>query len=283
MGHGCTSSTPSTANLPTDGVSEHPVGGWNDLGPVVTGNRAVDQLQLGVYGDLFQIVVVNTRAGNVLDRSTSELLRRLADEVCDSWQRRDAGMWELPDEEHWTASKMGCWQALTAAVELADGDHIPGDCERWRVERDRIHDWVTERCFDTELGAYVAHPGTRDLDAAVLLHALSGFDTGPRMRSTIDALTAQLGSGPLLHRYSRIASEEHAFVACSFWLAAAQARVGRQDRAVEQFEASLELLNDVGVLSEMIDPATGAFWGNVPQGLSHLALIQAATTIVDCA
>jgi GH15 family glucan-1,4-alpha-glucosidase len=37
--------------------------------------------------------------------------------------------------------------------------------------------------------------------------------------------------------------------------------------------------NDVGLLAEMIDPATGDLVGNLPQALSHLALVNAAITV----
>jgi GH15 family glucan-1,4-alpha-glucosidase len=123
--------------------------------------------------------------------------------------------------------------------------------------------------------------GEDELDASVLLHAPSGFDRGERMRLTIDALRRELGDGPLLYRFTGARAEgERPFVACSFWLAAALACVGDVAAATELMDDLVGRANDVGLYAEMVD-RDGAFWGNFPQALSHLGLIDAALTIAD--
>ncbi|WP_412872522.1 glycoside hydrolase family 15 protein [Curtobacterium flaccumfaciens] len=267
----------------SDAVEERDVPGWNGIGPVTIGNRAGDQLQLGVWGDVFEIMRQYVRAGNVLDRKTASVLQGLADDACHRWPEADSGMWELQEAQHYTTSKIGCWQALDAAVELHDAGMIDGPREKWIENRELIEDWVAEHGWNEELGHYVMYPGTDALDCSILLHAMSAFDRGPRMESTIRAIEEQLQHGPLVYRYSGMEDEESPFVACSFWLAAALACVGRIDDAKQLMDDMVAQANDVGLFSEMLSAVDGDFMGNIPQGLSHLALIQAALTIEEVA
>ncbi len=262
-----------------DGVEKYDARGWGGVGPVVSGNPAHGQLQLGVYGDIVAICRTYVDAGNILDAGTAELLADLADRTCDLWRNRDSGMWELPELEHYTSSKMGCWQALRDAVHLAEVGAIRGKVHRWEAERDRIAAWIENECWSDDLGAYTMYPGSSDLDTSVLLHAESGFDRGERMSRTIDALTEHLGAGSLLYRYTGMDREEHTFVSSAFWRAGALACVGRHDEAIAAMDELVGLANDVGIYSEMISARDGSFWGNTPQALSHLAVVSAALTI----
>jgi len=66
---------------------------------------------------------------------------------------------------------------------------------------------------------------------------------------------------------------EGAFLACSFWLVDALQGAGSHEEAVKRFERLLDLRNDVGLLSEEWDPASGRQLGNTPQAFSHFPLI----------
>ena len=155
-----------------------------------------------------------------------------------------------------------------------------GTRERWERNKRRIRRWIDRHGWDERRGAYRMAKGSSALDVSVLLHTVSGYDRGERMSRTIDALREELGRGPLLYRYSGMEREEGAFTACAFWTASALACVGRVDEATALMDELVATVpNDVGIMAEMVDAATGDFLGNLPQALSHLALVQAASVI----
>jgi GH15 family glucan-1,4-alpha-glucosidase len=251
--------------------------GYRGSTPVRSGNGAASQTQLGTFGHLLDAVWRYVEEGHVLDPPTGRLLADLADRCCDQWPHADAGIWELHTDRHYTQSKMGCWAALDRAVKLHEIGQIPTThVHRWRQQRDLIHAWVDENCWSARKNAYTFYAGTDDLDAATLLAAQTGFDRGDRLAGTVEAIRRELADGPLVHRYSGAQDLEGAFLACSFWLVSALATLGRHAEAADWMDATVALANDVGILSEEMSTKDGSALGNVPQALSHLALINAA-------
>jgi GH15 family glucan-1,4-alpha-glucosidase len=228
---------------------------------------------------LESVWLVAGRGLAALDPGTARTLERVADRVCDVWAQPDSGIWELGTRRHYTISKMACWVALDRMIKLAGrGQLSVRDTRRWQAEAAAIRDWVDEHCWSPAKRSYTFYAGTEDLDAAVLLAGRTGFlaPDDPRLGQVIDAVRRELADGPLVYRYTGARSEEGAFLACSFWLVDAMARAGRTDQAREVWKGVIARASDLGLLSEEIDPASGELRGNVPQALSHLALVTAA-------
>ena len=97
------------------------------------------------------------------------------------------------------------------------------------------------------------------------------------MTSTIALLEDELADGGLIRRWT--GAEDGAFSTASFWLAECHARAGRLDRAHEVFEQAAGTANDLGLLAEEVDPATGDALGNFPQAISHVGLVNAALAL----
>jgi GH15 family glucan-1,4-alpha-glucosidase len=155
---------------------------------------------------------------------------------------------------------------------------------RWEAERERARAFVSEQCWSEARQAYVRAPGSEELDAGVLLTARVGVpEADERMASTVAALRAELGRGPLLYRFTGAIEREGAFLPCSLWLAEALVTAGRVDEAGALLDEVVGLANDVGLYAEEVDPADGAFLGNFPQALSHLGLITAACAVAEAA
>jgi GH15 family glucan-1,4-alpha-glucosidase len=265
--------------LPVETLS---LDGYRGSRPVVVGNSAQDQLQLGNYGDVFDMAYHYVEDGHALAPEQARRLAEATDFLCRTWSLPDASIWELPDARDYTQSKLAAWITLDRAATLADQGQLPGDAARWRRVRDRVAAFVQGRCWSDRAGAYARAAGSDELDAAVLLAARGAWlrEQPERFAGTLAAIRRELGAGgALLYRYSGMREQEGAFLACSFWLADALARAGRVDEAAEAMDGLVALGNDVGLFAEEIDPRSGAFLGNLPQALTHLALVNAAIAI----
>jgi pentatricopeptide repeat protein len=104
----------------------------------------------------------------------------------------------------------------------------------------------------------------------------------PRFVSTVEQIGAQLLRGTYMFRYvaaDDFGEPENAFNICTFWYIDSLASIGRFEEARELFENMLSMRNPLGLLSEDIEPATGALWGNFPQTYSMAGIINVAVRL----
>ncbi|HZP48632.1 MAG TPA: glycoside hydrolase family 15 protein [Vicinamibacterales bacterium] len=263
---------------------ELPLEGYRGSRPVRVGNSAVDQLQLDIYGGLFETAWLYSEGHHSLDRDTGAVLARVADRVCGIWRCPDSGIWEVRNGPfHFTHSKAMCWAALDRAVRLAERGELPDrHIDRWRREAAAIVDFIETRCWSDALRSYTRVAGSHDVDASLLMLPTIRFPNPQRLADTVDAVNRLLRAGDFVYRYHAddgVPGGEGCFVNCSFWLVSALARTGRVADATSLMDRLVARANSVGLYSEEIDPAAGAFLGNFPQALVHLALIEAAVAV----
>jgi GH15 family glucan-1,4-alpha-glucosidase len=208
------------------------------------------------------------------------------DYVCEHWREKDVGIWEMRGgDQHFLHSRLMCWVALDRALRLAFKRSLPAPFDRWDKERQAIHDDIWKNFWNADLGHFVQHKGSRNLDASMLLMPLVRFvgASDPRWLATLDAIESTLVRDGMVFRYRNdddhddgLAGEEGAFTACSFWYVECLARAGRVEQAHLEFEQLLRYANPLGLYAEEFD-SHGHHLGNTPQALSHLALISAAS------
>ncbi|EMI21825.1 Glycoside hydrolase 15-related domain protein [Rhodopirellula maiorica SM1] len=267
---------------PDEQTLDH-LAGFQNSSPVRIGNGATDQTQIDVYGHVLDAVVLCfERMPRKLKPQLWDLLRSLADRAAKGWREDDHGPWEIRGPaQPYLYSKLYCWVGLDRAIRFAEKHRLDGDREYWKQQRDEIRDTILSRGFHPSLRAFTETLGGDRLDASVLSIPLTGFLPGddPRVVSTIETLKKNLSSNRLMYRYRHddgLPGHDNPFSLCGFWMVMNLVLAGQIDEAKQWFDHLCSFANDVGLMSEQIDPKSGMLLGNFPQGFTHLGLIRAA-------
>lgn len=259
--------------------------GYRGSRPVRVGNNAMGQRQIDVYGELMDSVYLYNRAVPISYDLWSGLSKRL-DWLAAHWQEPDEGVWEVRGpRQRFTYSALMTWVAFERAGRLARDRGLPAPVSRWRKLAAAAYRFVQDECWDPQIGAYVMHPGSKQLDASVLVMPLVKFagPTDPRFLLTLDRIGDELVSDSLVSRYAATGHDgldggEGTFNLCSFWYVEALTRAGRLREARLTFDKMLTYANHLGLYAEEIGPS-GEALGNFPQAFTHLALISAAVNL----
>jgi len=251
--------------------------GYRQSRPVRFGNAASQQYQLDIYGEVLDSLLLCVEAGYSIDRHTRRWISRLGDLLCTSWVRPDHGIWEVRGSpRHYVHSKVMCWVALERVEQLVRKLGLSASTDAWLQAREALARIILKTGYSNIRRSFVQVLGGTRLDAAALTFGLNGFINGkdPRMVSTLTTIQRWLGRGPLVYRYlteQETGREEGTFLPCSFWLVEALALAGRVSEAEDMMAQLNGRTNDLGLFPEEIWYGDGAFLGNFPLALTHVA------------
>ncbi|HET6611705.1 MAG TPA: glycoside hydrolase family 15 protein, partial [Kofleriaceae bacterium] len=285
--------------------------GYNGNGPVRIGNDAYLQAQNDVFGEMLASIAplfLDVRFDDHARAWSTGLFHKLIDSVEQSFDLPDASLWEKRQEPKvHTFTLLMNWAGARAAANV--GRRTRDDALATRGEAlCRRAQALIDATWREKLGFYADSPDSMDADASLFMLVNLGFLTpdNPHAERHIVNLARRLAAHPpasatapagaanglpsgvtngrdyLLYRYLHddgIGATHATFTVCGFWYAEALARVGKVDEARRVFNGLMSHANHVGLLSEDIDPVSGALWGNFPQTYSHVGIINAAFAI----
>ena len=275
--------------MPPEERCDKELEGYRRSKPVRWGNAAARQHQHDVYGEILDCAYQwAAHHGRVSERLWNRLLT-LVEAAAGAWHKPDHGIWEVRTSGRpFTYSAAMCQVALDRAARMAEQFVLSAPIDAWKTMARKIQDAILEEAWDAKMQSLTEHLGGGGLDASLLTLPLRRVVPAdhPKMVATTRAVLERLGAGQgLLYRYlpdespDGIPGHEGAFLLCSFWLVDKYAKQGRLDEAMELYDSLCARASHLGLLSEEIDPSTGAFLGNYPQAFSHIGVISSGVNL----
>ena len=259
--------------------------GYRNSRPVRIGNGASSQLQLDIYGEVMDAIYLANKYSDGISKDGWRRICGLLSWLRQNWNHPDEGIWEVRGERrHRLHSRLMSWVAFDRAIRLSHKRSLESPLVEWYETRRLINDEILNEFWDEKLQTFVESKGSSEVDAALLLMPMLRFisPTDPRWLSTLARIETCLSEDGLVFRYRQgidgFEGEEGNFTACSFWLVECLARSHQVEKAQLLFEKVLGYANHLGLYSEQLGSG-GEHRGNIPQALTHLALISAASSL----
>ena len=268
--------------------------GYRGSTPVVFGNRAYKQKQLGSLGYVADCAWELLLHGGKLPERFLTLLARLADYTAEHWREPDSGIWELTHHAHFVTSKVMSWVVLDRALRVRERVDFASEGQRrcWADTAEAIREEVLARGYSPRLECFRQRFDSETaLDAGVLLIPLMGMlpADDERVRRTMDRIVSELSIDGFVYRFCPADTPEEAsvplgqlegaFVPCTLWLATCYALAGRLDEAEATLAHVEATTGGAHLLSEELDPRSRELLGNYPLLFSHVEYIRARVVL----
>ncbi len=245
--------------------------GYRNSRPLLAGNTAADQFQLDAESSI--LLACGAIYGKMNEKLEWDIVESIADYICKNWERKDNGIWEEEQVQHYTSSKALAARALEVMAQYQPSKET---AERWLYNAKLIRDFINANCLTAD-GAYAVHAGSEDVDIACSLFVPFDFvkADNPVMVKTIAAIEERYADGNLYRRHllEFDSKQEGVFLAASCWMAHYYALAGKLTKSEAILKAVQGCANDLGYFSEEMDVKSHTMLGNFPQTFVHSSFI----------
>ena len=98
--------------------------GYRGSSPVRIGNGAADQLQLDIYGEFLDALLLIDEAGYFLGNAGWADIIEIIDWLCDNWDRPEEGIWETRGgQRRFVYGRLMTWVAFDRAIDVYKRQH----------------------------------------------------------------------------------------------------------------------------------------------------------------
>ena len=262
--------------------------GFQNMGPVRVGNQAAEQLQHDAYGSIVLGVAnmfIDERLPRMGNSTLFHSLERFGHQAIALFLEPDAGLWEYRGRTHvHTYSATMCWVACDRLARIARRLGLAESAVQWHARAEKMREKIIEDAWNPRIGAIAGSLNGSELDASVLLLPELGLlpASDERFIATCKTIGRELTRNGFMMRYTAaddFGLPETAFLVCQFWYIDALKSIDCKEKARELFIDLISKRNSYGLLSEDINPATGALWGNHPQTYSMAGIINSGISL----